>query len=134
MIGAIVRGLVAEIETELFGVRRGAGFERGFEEGLLEAEGALLEPVMLGHGGDQDFLGFGGWGEFEVEVEEEIVVSGVVLGGEDDEGAGQAVPEIVVSDGGEAGFGLRAGGELSVGAIGGNLSGGGHCEDSFRFV
>jgi hypothetical protein len=95
----------------------------------------LGEPVVLGHGGDDDFLGFGGWGEFEVEVEEKIVVGGVVFRREDDEGAGEAVMEIVVDDGGEAGPGLRAGGELRVGAIGGNLCGGGHRgEDSFRFV
>ena len=60
MIGAIVSGLVAEIEAELLGVGWGAGFDCGFEKRLLEAEGALGEPVVLGHGGDQGFLGFGG--------------------------------------------------------------------------
>lgn len=66
MVCAVVSGLVAEIEAQLFAVGCGAGFERGFEEGLLETEGALGEPMMLGHGGNQDFLGFGGWREFEV--------------------------------------------------------------------
>jgi len=114
---------------------RGAGFDGGFEERLLEAEGALGEPMMLGHGGHQDFFGFRRWGEFEIQVEKEIVVGGVVLGWEDDESACQAVTEIVVGDGGEAGFGLRAGGKLGVGAIGGKLCGGGHeVEGSFRFV
>ena len=126
MIGAIVSGLVTEIEAELLGVGRGAVFDGGFEEGLLETEGALAQPVMLSHGGGEDLLGFRRRREFEVEVEEEIVVCYAVLGGEDDEGGGQAVTEIVVGDGGETGLGLRSGGELGVGAIGGKLCGGGH--------
>jgi len=88
---------------------------------------------MLGHGGDQGFLGFGGGGEFEVEAQEEVFEGEVVLGGQDDEVAGEAVTEIVVRDGSEAGLGLRAGGKLRVGAIGGALSVGRH-RDSFRFV
>jgi hypothetical protein len=91
----------------------------GFEERLLETQGALGEPMMLGHGGGQGFLGFGGGRELEVEALEEIVVGEVVLGREHNKVAGKAMPEIVVGDGGAAGFGLRAGGKLGVGAIGG---------------
>jgi len=41
VISAIVCGLVTEIEAELLAVGRGAGFDCGFEQGLLEAQGAL---------------------------------------------------------------------------------------------
>ncbi len=51
---AIVRGLVTEIESELLRILAGFGFA---ERDLLEIEGALSEPPVLGHALDQQVLG-----------------------------------------------------------------------------
>ena len=61
MEGALVRGLVANVERELFLLRLGfAGRFLAVEAHVLQQNGALLEPVVLGHVIDEDLLGGGG--------------------------------------------------------------------------
>src|SRR5579883_469010 len=97
-----------------------AGYQVGFEQ---------RDAVETPGGVDQflDELGFGGVGGL-VFVEELAAVGFVpvrVFGGQDDGGGGEAVP-----DGGErgalfTGFGTRAGGMLSIGAVDGDAVGAG---------
>ena len=55
---ALVGGLVAQVEGELFWVGGLTG--SGVVAGGFEVEGALAEPVMLGHGFDERGFGEGG--------------------------------------------------------------------------
>lgn len=125
MEGAVVGGLVAKEESELallIAQRKIVG-----HSDVLEALGALAEPVMLRHFLDQESFGHGGGLVFGAKAAEEVVEFVLVFGRQDGEGAaGEAVAEIVEAGGGFTGFGLRSGGELRVFLVGGDLDVSGH--------
>jgi len=89
MEAALVGGLVAQVEGELFlvGDLAGGGIvARGFE-----MERALAEPVMLGHGFDERGFGEGGGLVLVTERGEERIEFGLRFGGEDAEGSRETV-------------------------------------------
>ena len=120
--GAVVGGLVAQEEVQgfeaLFGILVGI-------QGVVEEEGgAPGGPIVLGHFGDEDFLGDGGGVVLGAKVGEERFVVGLGFVGHDAEGSGEAESEIVGGRGGFAGVGFGAGAELGVELVGGDLRGG----------
>jgi len=122
--GALVGGLVAQRESELFLVDNGAGF--GIVAGGFEIQGAAAEPVMLGHGFDERGFGEGFGLVFFAEGGEERVEFGLRFAGEDTEGSGQAMAGVVQSRDGFTHFGFRTAGQLGVFAIGLDLEFGWH--------
>ncbi len=117
MQGAIIGGLIAQEQGELaFFFEEGQG---GIvHHGVLEALGALAEPVMLGHFEDEDAFGHGFDLMLHRKAVEEVVECVLIFGFEDGEDAGEAETEIVHARGGFSGFGVRASGVLGVGLVG----------------
>ena len=134
MKGAVVGCLIAQEQRELT-VLLFLGQIRITHRKVLEALSALAEPVVLGHFCDQE--GFGGGcglvlGAKAAEEGVEFVLvffqarttgtkRPVRLGGQDGEGAGEAVAEVVEAGCGFTGFGDRACGVLRVGLVGADL-------------
>ena len=119
MEAALVGGLVAQVEGELFLVRDLAGGE--IVAGGFEAERALAEPVMLGHGFDERGFGEGDGLMLLAERGKERIEFGLRFGGEDAEGSGEAVAHIIQCGGGFSRFTLRTGREFGVLAVGFDL-------------
>ena len=116
-----MRGLVAEVESELAIVDELAGFE--IEAGVFQAHGAMAQPVMLGHGLDERFFG-GCCGLvllLELGQEFEEVVLRFRWQHPEFARRGETVTEVVARGGGFPGFRFGAGGELRIGLIGGDL-------------
>ena len=154
--GAVIGAFDAAFETRESGEGRGAGrvfeeyvaeAERGaglliglvhviggfakpvFEDALFETADAAETPSGADELFDQRLLGGGLRVELGEGGLEELFEGGVVFGGEDDIGCGEAVSESVQADGG-ASFGCAgAGAFFSVPAIGVDLLLGGHFLD-----
>ena len=114
MKGAILRGVVANIERKLLFIDLGGVLKRGG----LQTQGALTDPVVLGHLLDEH--GFGGSGGlmFVAQRFEQFLEFGGVFVGQEDPFAGEAVAQIVLR---ESGFACRCfwtGAVLSIGLIG----------------
>lgn len=77
--GALMRGLVAKVEGQLLFVDCGCG-----EALVLEANGALGEPMGLGHPGDEEFFGGGRGVVFVKQVMQERFKGGAILAGNDE--------------------------------------------------
>ena len=80
MKGALVGRLVANQDSE-----SGGQFALGHpgERFALQTEGAVFEPVVFGHIGDEEGFGGAGWGVFREEgIDESLVLSGVFAGNE----------------------------------------------------
>ncbi len=107
MEGALVGGLVAQVESELFLVGDGAGF--GIVAGGLEIQSAAAEPVVLGDGFYERGFGQGFGLVLVAECGEECVELGLGFAGEDTEGSGQAVASVVQRRDGFRCFSFRAG-------------------------
>ena len=118
--GPFMGGGVAQEQVEL--VLGGSGREVGGEAGLLEAKGALVKPIVPGHVVHEHRFGRGGGLVLFAQVGVEFVEFFRVLVGEEDEGAGQAVAEVVLGGDGFASFGARAGGELGILTVGFDLA------------
>ena len=102
--GALVGGLVAHIEGELFFLP--AGGEFGVEREALEREGALHEPVMLGHVVDEQLFSWGRRLVFGAQIGNELLEVFFALPGESHELAGEAMTPAILRDGGFAFLGL----------------------------
>ena len=81
MKGALVSGLIAQVEGEPLGVGDLAG--DGVEAECLERDGAMAEPVVLGHGLDERFFGWSGGPVLFAEAGEQIVEVGLGFRGKD---------------------------------------------------
>src|SRR5205085_2444430 len=92
--------------------------EKGF---LLETDGALAEPEVLGHLLDQQLLGRGGGIVFFDETRDESVEGFGIFAFDYRAAGGEAVAQRVLAGAGFAVDGLRACGRLRVGAIGREL-------------
>src|SRR3954454_7188167 len=103
-----MRGLVAQVEGELFLVRDLAGCR--IIAGGFETEGATAEPMVLGHGFHEHDLRDSLWLVLFAEGDNEFVEIGLRFGGEDAESSGQTVTSIIQSGGRFSGFAFRAGG------------------------
>jgi hypothetical protein len=121
MEGALVRGLVAQIEGELAIVDHLAGGV--VEAGFFEPHGAVAQPVVLGHGLDERFFGGSSRLVLFLEGGEEFEEFVLRFGRQHPEfaGWGEPVTEVVARGGGFPGFGFRAGGQLRIRPIGGDL-------------
>ena len=105
MKGPVIGGLVAEEEIELFEIvlnqRKG-----------LQADGAVHEPVVAGHIGNQEVLG----GAFGLVFGAQGFLEGVKIGGifrgEEEDACGEAVFGCVLAADGLAGFRAGAGGVM----------------------
>ena len=91
------------------------------QRGVLEDEGALAQPVVLGHAVDQDFLGGSGGLVFGEEGIAQFVVLIALFPAKQSEGAGEAVAEMVLGGGGATLGGDGTGGALGVLLVGGDL-------------
>jgi len=87
--GSLVRGGVAEVEREEFLIGDLAGFL--IEAGLLQAIGAVEEPAVLGHSGDEQSLGSVLRVLLVAKCLEQSVVLSLVFAGEDAKGVGVVV-------------------------------------------
>ena len=107
------------------------GRQAGIEDLGFDAGKAALQPGGADEGLDELGFELGGGAELAVEVGGELFERGGVFAG-DDKGLGvNAEFPGVAAGGGLALDGVRAGGELRVGSVGGDLGSGGH-ERSFR--
>jgi hypothetical protein len=89
---------------------------------VLEAEGALAEPVVLGHGEGEAVVVVGLGLEFGGDaVDEVFVVEGVFVGEHGEAMAEEAVGAAVLGDGGLASFAGWTRGFLGVFAVGVDL-------------
>lgn len=101
---AVVGGLIAQEEAELFG-------RVGADGRVLQYQGALREPIVLGQTGYQDFFGGGGGLVLVAQGGEDGVELGLRFDFvEDPEFTGEAVAQVVQRGYGLAGGGARAGG------------------------
>ncbi len=75
----------------------------------LHDDGALGEPIVLGHLFDQDFFSAGAWFVLGYEVGYELEEFGFVLVGEQEEASGEVVLGVVGGGGGFSGFGFCSG-------------------------
>ena len=119
MEAALVGGLVAQVEGELFLVHDLAG--GGIVAGGFEVKGAPAEPVMLGHGFDERGFGEGGGLVLVAERGQECIEFGLRFGGEDAEGSGETVTRVVQRGGGFSSFSFWTGREFGVLAVGFDL-------------
>ncbi|MGA8030338.1 MAG: hypothetical protein WB992_24605 [Bryobacteraceae bacterium] len=120
MESSVVRGLIAQIERELFFVP--AKLRLRAETSVLHQQGATAEPMMLRHFFDEDDFGCADRFVLATEVEVKCVEVGLVFPSEDGEVAVETVTESVFGGSGFALLGFGAGALLSVGLIGGDLS------------
>ena len=150
LIGAVVLALEFRLVAEPGGVRGAGGGPESFDgagvelswlgvgilrgkfgdapgEGIGRAAADATEaPVGVGHFADAAEFGGVGGGEVSGEIGEEgFVFGGIFTREKDGFGAGTVV-EIVQRRGGLAGVGAGSGGELRVGLVGEELSGGRH--------
>ena len=121
MEAALVNGLIAQIEGELLRVDDLAGSE--VEAGLLKLESPMAQPMVLGHGLDEGFFGGSCGLVLLLELGQELVELGLRFGRQHPEFAegGEAVTEVVARGSGFSGLRFRAGGQLCIGPIGGEL-------------
>ena len=119
MKGSFVGGLIAQIEGEFLGVDYLAGCE--VKAGLLQPEGAMAQPMMLGHGLNKCFFRRSGGLVVVAEGGEESVEFGLTFRREHPEEAGRSEPmaEVIARSGGFAGSRFGTGGVLRIGLIGG---------------
>src|SRR6478752_5868246 len=103
-----MRGLVAQVERELFLVRDLAGGR--IVAGGFETEGAPTEPIVLRHGFHEHGLGDSLWLVLFAEGDDEFVEIGLRFGGEDAESSGQTVTSIIQSGGRFSGLAFGAAG------------------------
>ena len=123
VVGAPGAALVAR---EIFHVHGQAGFTAAGlllagERGLLHATDAEEAPLVVGDGFDEESLGLGVRGPLVVESGEEVLEGGFIFVRKHDVLGGEAVFEAVLRDALFAFRRLRAGGLLSVEAVGLNL-------------
>jgi hypothetical protein len=116
---ALVRGLVAQEERELLLIGDLSG--GGIVAAGFEVKGALAKPVMLGHGFDERGFGERGWLVLIAEDGEELIEFGLRFGGEDAEGSGETVAQVVQGSGGFSGIAFRTGRKFCVLAVGFDL-------------
>ncbi len=90
--GALMGCLMAQIEQEALAVFADAVIA---EDQPLEPEGAIAEPLMAGHVGDEQAFGFGGGLVLVEEVFEKLGEVFFVFGREDEECASESVAQIV---------------------------------------
>ena len=110
--GSFMGGPVAQEEVEL--ILGGSGREVCGKASLLEAEGALVEPIVAGHVvHEHRFRGGGGLVLF-AQVRMEFVKFVLAFVRQEAEGAGQAVAEIVLGGGRLASFCDRTRGKSSI--------------------
>ena len=127
--GAVIGGLVAQEEREL--VVLVFGGEIRFSQGdVLEALRALAEPVVLRHLFDQNRFGEGGGLMLGAKAADEVIEFILIFRGQDGEGAGEAVAEIVHRGSGFAFRGFWSCAVLSVLLVGGYLRWGRHMNGS----
>lgn len=129
MEGAVVRGLVTKIEREFFGLVTDRHV--AVKAHVLEAEGALRKPEVLGHFFDEEGFSLGGRLVFGTEIVEQFVKFVHVFPGEYQElVAGEAMTEGVLA-GFRFAFGcFGSGGVLGVFTVAFGVAGGG--ENGFR--
>ena len=78
----------------------------------LEADGAVHEPVVLGHVGNEELFDGGGGAEVCLEGKVKGFKGGWVFIGDEENFGGEAVFDRVFAAGGLAGFGAGAGGRV----------------------
>jgi len=125
--GAAVHGVIAAEEFEVFALFGAEFVASAFQQELvLQADGAVAEPGVGGHAGDD--VALGGVGGFPVgfEVGQKGFVGGFAFAGEKLDGfggvRGEAVDGVVAGGDGEAFGGGGAAGELGVGSVGSELA------------
>ncbi len=116
VVSAFVGGLVAEVERKGFVIEFGGG-----QHSVLQGDGSLHEPEVLGHGIHQAAFGIVGGFVFFEEAGEEFLELFGVFPAEEAELAGEAVDDAVLGGFFAAFRGSWAGRELGVGSVGGEL-------------
>ncbi len=101
--GAVVGVLVAQEQVNLMKFLANEGES-------LEADGAVHEPMVLGHVGDEELFDGGGGAKVCLEGEVKGFEDGGIFIGDEEDAGGEAVFDCIFAAGGLAGVGAGAGG------------------------